>query len=173
MRFAAGVFVVLFCATFAFPLQTAEWKDYPYASDGFVVSSPSQPAMSKQTVKSAAGDVEIHFYAISLTGDKGLMICANTLHPDDRRTPQQILNETKLGAASAVKAKITSETPISIAAYPGVQIDFEAEKYHGRSRIYSVGRLLYQIMAVTPTGQPLPNEAARFYDSFRLLNAPK
>jgi hypothetical protein len=161
------------CAVLGLALQTAQWKEYPYASDGFAVSTPSEPSVSKQTVKSAAGDVEIHYYSIPLVGDKGFMICAATLHPADRRTPQEILTEGKRGAVDAVKAKITSETQISIAGYPGVQIDFEAEKYHGRSRLYSVGRMLYQVMTVAPTGQPIAEETARFYGSFRLLNVPK
>src|SRR5712692_6319026 len=55
-------FVFLMSRAAAAPPQTDNWKEYVYADDGFAVSAPVQPKMNKGPVKSAAGEIELHYY---------------------------------------------------------------------------------------------------------------
>jgi len=162
---------VMVCTAFAAGAQSGEWKEYVYRADGFAVAAPRQPVMSKRTVdKAPGGPVEIHFYNIDTSNGTGLMAIASDRHPNDRRAAQQVLSDAKTGGAAAAKATIDAERPISLDNNPGLEIEFSNDKYHGRTRVYLVGRKLYQIMSVAPASQPLPSEADRFYKSFRLVS---
>ena len=46
----------------AAPLSAADWKPYPYPSDGFSVALPHQPSIEKQTVSSDAGPFDLRTY---------------------------------------------------------------------------------------------------------------
>jgi hypothetical protein len=159
-----------FCTVVAF-CQTGGWKEYTYAGDGFAISSPVEPSIEKRTMKAMAGEIEAHFYYIQLQ-DFQMALSYAPLHPNDKRTPEQALNDGKKGIALS-GAKLLSEKTISIGKYPGIELETEDARFHQRGRFYAVDRKMYTLAVSAPKDKPFPAEAQRWYDSFRLVSAQK
>jgi hypothetical protein len=160
----------LVCAAFAVPFQGNGWKEYAYPQDGFSVSAPATPKMEREKTQSAAGgNVELHYYGITLAGDSGFMVVVSPVLPNDQRSPQQVLADAKKGAVDSVNGKLISETSVSLGSNPGIQIEFEAGDHHSRNRYYVVGKKLYQLAALAPQGKPIPADTDRFFGSFQLV----
>ncbi len=148
--------------------QASEWKEYVYAEDGFAISSPAKPQIQKRTMKPAAGEVEVHFYLIPLQNSKMVVMYA-PLHPNDKRTPEQALNDAKKGIGLS-GATLISEKTISIGKYPGIELESEDAQYRERGRFYAVDRRMYTLAVSWPKDKPFPAEAQGWYDSFRVVN---
>ena len=159
--------ICTFFAVMAF-CQTSEWKEYVYAEDGFAISSPVEPHIEKRTLKPVAGEVEAHFYFTPLPGSQMVVMYA-PLHPSDKRTTEQALNDAKAGIALS-GARLISEKTISIGKYPGIELEAEDAQYLQRGRFYAVERRMYTLAVSWPKDKPIPAEAQRWYDSFRIVS---
>jgi len=148
--------------------QPAQWSDYSYAKEGFAVSAPKEPTFSTKTVQTAAGPVEMHFYSVEV-GNGMLMVITSRLHPKDKRTAQQVIAESKQGAAAALHGKLTAQKAITLGKYPGTEFEIAAERTHQRDRVYVANRKIYQVMVIAPIDRPLPVEADQFHKSFHIL----
>lgn len=164
--FAACIFgaVVAFC-------QASERKEYVYSDDGFAISAAAEPRIEKRTMKPVAGEVEAHFYFFPVK-DAQMVVMYAPLHPDDKRTPEQGLNDAKKGITLS-GATLVSEKAISIGKYPGIELEAEDAQYHQRGRFYAVERKMYTLAVAWPKDKPFPPEAQRWYDSFRVVGAGK
>jgi hypothetical protein len=149
--------------------QSAPWQDYTYPADGFALSSPRPPALSRQNADGAGGTVELHFYSIEIGDGVGFMVIASALHPSDQRPVDQILTDAKSGGARAIDGQIVRDRPVTLGKVPGVEIEVVAKDFHARARYYLVGRMLYQVMSLAPTARPILADTDRFYKSFHLL----
>ena len=163
----------LFCVTAllctALAYQSNGWKEYAYPQDGFSVSAPVTPKMEREKAQAAVGgNVELHYYGITLADNSGFMVVVSPLLPNDQRSPQQVLADAKQGAVDSVNGKPIAESSVSLDNNPGIQIEFEAGDHHSRNRYYVVGRKLYQLAALAPQGKPIPADTDRFFSSFRL-----
>src|ERR1700694_3421111 len=157
------------CAAFAVPFQNG-WKESVYPQDGFSISAPVTPKMEREKAQSAiGGNVELHYYGITLPGDSGFMVVVSPLLAHDQRSPQQVLEEAKKGAVDSVNGKLISESTASLGSNPGIQIEFETGDHHSRNRYYVVGKKLYQLASLAPQGKPIPAETDQFFGSFRLV----
>ena len=166
----AGCFclVAFLCTAFAF--QGNGWKEYAYPQDGFSISAPVTPKIEREKAQAAVGgNVELHYYGITLAGNSGFMVVVSPLLPNDDRNPQQVLEDAKKGAIDSVNGKLVSESPTSMENYPGIQIEFDTGNQHSRNRYYVVGRRLYQLAALAPRDKPIPAGTDRFFSSFRLI----
>jgi hypothetical protein len=162
--------ICTFFAVMAF-CQAGEWKEYVYAEDSFAISSPLEPRIEKRTMKPVAGEVEAHFYFIPLQNSQMVVMYA-PLHPNDKRTPEQALNDAKKGITLS-GATLISEKTISIGKYPGIELEAEDAQSRQRGRFYAVERKMYTLAVSWPKDKPFPAEAQRWYDSFRLVSAGK
>jgi len=170
-RAKVTVFIAgMLCAVVVFS-QPAQWKEYVYAADGFAISAPSQPMLQKQTMKPAAGEVEAHFYVVPLQNAQ-LMLMYAPLHPNDKRTAEQALAETKNGITLS-GAKLIFEKKISLGDYPGIELESEDGQYHQRGRFYVIDRKIYTLAVAAPKGTPFPTAMSRWYESFRILREGK
>ena len=158
----------LLCTAFAY--ESNGWKEYAYPQDGFSISAPITPKIEREKAQAAVGgNVELHYYGIALADNSGFMVVVSPVLPNDPRSPQQILADAKQGAVDSVSGKLISESPVSFANNPGIQIEFETGDHHSRNRYYVVGRKLYQLAALAPQGKPIPADTDRFFGSFQLL----
>lgn len=151
--------------------QSTTWKEYVYGEDGFSVSSPVKPVLAKRTMKPAAGEVEAHFYFIPLENCQ-LMLMYAPLHPNDKRTSDQALQDARKGI-SLSGAKLLSEKTISLGSYPGIQLESDDGEHRQLGRFYAVDRRMYTLVADVPTGKQFPAEAQQWFESFRLIEAKK
>ncbi len=149
--------------------EAPEWKQYVYEEDGFAISAPAEPGFRRSTAIVGPGEVEQHFYSVSLGDDSGWMAIAYTLDPEDERRPEQILAEKRDSALESVHGKLISEMPILLDGYIGLQVELESDKYRARNRYFAVGRRMYELLSIAPMEKPIHKETDRFYRSFRLV----
>lgn len=160
--------IALLCTAFAW--QSSGWKEYAYPQDGFSISAPVTPKMEREKAQAAVGgNVELHYYGITLADNSGFMVVVSPILPNDDRNPQQVLQDAKKGAIDSVNGKLVSESPASMDNNPGVQVEFQAGDHHSRNRYFVVGRRLYQLAALAPSDKSIPPDADRFFSSFRLI----
>jgi len=159
-----------FCVVVAF-CQAGDWKEYVYAEDGFAISSSVEPRVEKRTMKPIGGEVEAHFYYFSSSGLIMALMYAPLL-PNDKRAPEEALKGAKKSLDMS-GATVLSEKAISLGQYPGTELEVEDSQYRQRGRFYAVERKVYTLVASWPKDKPLPAEAQRWYDSFRLVSARK
>jgi hypothetical protein len=158
--------LLLFAA--ALTAQSPEWKAYNYPSDGFRVSFPSAPELSKDNVSTDTGTFELRSYMAEVaTTALYIGVCdygAKAASAD----PDLLLEDAKKGAVNSVKGRLLSEKKITLGAYHGVEFEADGATMHLSARSYMVGGVLYQTMVISPLAGRYP-ETARFLDSFHLL----
>ena len=120
--------IALLCTAFAF--QGNGWKEYAYPQDGFSVSAPVTPKMEREKAQSAVGgNVELHYYGITLADNSGFMVVVSPLLPNDQRSPQQVLADAKQGAVDSVNGKPIAESPVSLDNKPGIAVSVESQPW--------------------------------------------
>jgi hypothetical protein len=183
-RLAVALCVISGCALFNCTVTAAAdsasagdaWNDYVYAVDGFAISAPVAPILEKQNIHAANGTTEGRMYAIQTGDDNAFIVSVIARGDADQRSDQQVLDEARMGALRRANAIVLVQSNISLGPYRGSQIDLETQNGEAagtnkriRDRFFVVGRRLYQLMAVAPTGEPLPVGTGRWFDSFRLV----
>jgi hypothetical protein len=160
-----------FDAASLIPGATIEWKEFSSPEGTFSILMPGQPAQSNQTVKTAAGDMELHQYMVELrSGAYGVIY--SDLPPLFLQQPdaaRRLLDGGRDGAVSQVKGKLVSEDIIHIGLNPGRELHVEFAKGTIRTRMYLINARLYQVVAVIPSGheQKASEDTTKFLDSFR------
>ena len=155
-------------ATAAAAAQTATWKTYSYAADGFSILFPATPEVSRKGISTAAGAVELHSYMAE--GDSAALyigVCDYGSRTNGASIAH-LLESAKKSALDNTSAHLVTEKQIALGIYPGLEMEAENSQIHFTARIYNVGTTLYQALVVTPLGQPYAG-ATRFLDSFQLI----
>lgn len=160
------------CSALAAPVTAVDWMEYVFGNDGFAISTPDPPSAVPANIHSAYGDVEAHFYNMVVSDDASFIVVVTARHPDDQRTPAQVLSDIQKHGIEGLKGEVLSQKPIMIENHPGVQIEFQSDQFHGRIRYFVAGRKSYQLVSLAKIGTPISGDTERFYDSFRLVNEP-
>ena len=175
-RILACLASLVFAGVLAAPAQSTSqpavaapaWKSYSYATEGFSVTAPSEPEMSKRDVPTDAGSFQLRSY-VATDGDVAMMVgvCdyGSTVAGKD---PNTVLQGAKSGALTNSRSHLTSEKQITLGIYPGLQFDSESDSTHFSVRIYFVGTTLYQVLVVAPLSEGYPG-SLRFLDSFQFI----
>jgi hypothetical protein len=155
-------------ATPAPAAQSAQWKSYSYAADGFSASFPSEPTLQKQSVPTDAGTFELHAF-MAADGQVALYVgVCDYGSAASGQDPQPILDGAKNGAVSNANAHVVSTSKIMLGVYPGIAFEAESGTLHFSARFYLVGTMLYQVLTASPVGQPYVG-TPKFLDSFQLI----
>jgi hypothetical protein len=149
-------------------VQAPAWQTYSYSAEGFSVSFPAQPELSKQSVPTAAGTFELRAYNVTV-GPSALYVgVCDYGAAANGHDPQAMLNGAENGALSNTQAHLIGSSKITLGAYPGLAFDAENQTLHFTARIYVVGSTLYQTLTASPIGQPYA-DTVRFLDSFQFI----
>jgi hypothetical protein len=169
---SVGVALVLLAAGSSASYGQAQgWNEYTYASAGFAVSGPSDPALSKTSTDSAFGQIEIRVWTWDLSPSV-MMIGVNDYPSTGTFDTEETLNGAAAGEVKAWKGgRVVSKTPILVAGITGIECVLESDDYHGRSRIFFQGHRLWQVLSLSAIGQPLYEQTDRIFASFRFLPA--
>jgi hypothetical protein len=160
--------VAALCLAQVLNAQTAEWKTYRYASDGFSASYPSEPALQKRDVPTDAGSFELRSYVVE-DGATALFIgICDYGAKVSGQSPDVSLQGAKNGALDNSKSHLVAEKKITLGTYPGIEFEAESDAAHFVARIYMVGTTLYQTLVVYPLNQSYAG-TTRFLDSFQLI----
>lgn len=168
--------------------QSAEWKEYVYAKEGFAISAPLEPWIHPRYLDGGKGEGLIgHSYLFPLTSQEQegsayeFLLAVNLRRDTDQRTPEQVLNDAKTQYASyfgtsfklASPATVIYEKPISLGKYPGIEFEMQHENIRCFGRFYVVDRRAYSLTVRTQTQLPFREEMQRWYRSFRLIETMK
>jgi hypothetical protein len=148
------------------------WKEYSPPDKSFTILLPGTPTEDK--------DVSARANSRAVTAKTGpedglcfIVVCQEIPKPV-RRTGEAKRFLKGVERAFGEKSSTKSVKEIPLGTIPGKE--FVAEGYLGkkvRCRAYVVGSRSYQLMALSDDSASLDsNEAARFFESFRLLNLP-
>ena len=152
----------------ALSAQTSQWRTYRYSSDGFSISLPSEPEVSKQNVPTAAGTFELRAY-LATDGDAALYVgVCDYGSAAAGRDPNVVLEGAKNGAVENVNAHLLSAEKITLGVYPGMKFEAENDTMHFSARIYLVGTTLYQTLTAAPLSKSYAG-TTQFMDSFQLI----
>jgi hypothetical protein len=173
-------FIFAICSCIAWTATAAAqdnaWKEYAYPEDDFAISAPAEPKLDKETIRVVGGTSAAHIYSVA-AGDSGaFMVFVYLRHRLDRRGEKEVQDQAREGALRSVNGKLTAQSEAAIGIYRGSQIELDSQhpeiarkNHHIRNRFYVVGRRLYQLMAIAPSGQALPADTDRWFKSFRLV----
>jgi hypothetical protein len=170
--------LVLIAAATAAAAQTDTWKEYVYPGDGFAMSAPSEPEVTSQPIYVAGGTADAHVYTIAAWPDTALMLFIFQRDRADRRTMAQFHEQAREGSLGVVNGKLRKRLDVTLGKFTGVELEFEAQHpeldahtHQVRSRYFVVGRKIYHLIAIAPLDGPFPEDADRWFKSFRLTGA--
>jgi hypothetical protein len=143
------------------------WVAVTSAEGGFRASFPAMPAPS--TAYTGPSDaIAIH----SLAASSGSLECvvAWSDYPEAiaGRSPDQVLDGARDGAAQKTHGRVSGESALTLAGYPGRAFKIEQENGWVYMRIALAGRRLYMASAATPAGLAEPAEVQTFLDSLTI-----
>ncbi len=160
------------CASAVFSMgvaaQSGDWKSYSYAPDGFSISAPSAPVMSKQDVPTEKGSFELRSYLVEVGSSALYVGVVDYGSAVSGRDPADVLEGAKSGAINNVKATVSKESKVTLGIYPGLSFESENDTMHFSARIYLVGSVLYQVLTASPKSEPYAG-TERYLNSFQLI----
>ncbi len=144
-----------------------DWQTYSYPADGFSISAPQAPVLSKQSVPGQDAAVEMHNYLADM-GFAALYASVTDEAALASKNIDEALKGAEQGAIDNVHGHLVSDRRITLGDYPGLALEVENDSAHFSARIYIVRSTLYLTLVVSGLGKPYP-DADRFLDSFRLI----
>jgi hypothetical protein len=185
-RTALLAFCIFFTAL-GLSQQSTEWKEYPYAEDGFAISAPLEPHISPDYIDGGRGEGLLgHSYFFALPrqvkdGTYSFLLEARRRRDIDQRTPEQVLKDAKnfyvsyfgLSSKLTTPATVIYEKPISLGKYPGIEFEVQHENIRLLAHLYVVDRKMYSLTVQTDFRVRFPEEMQRWYNSFRFIEAAK
>ena len=161
--FLLVVFLVGGCSLFA-------WKEFKSTKGQFSLQVPGTPKEQKETVKTQAGDIDLHLFLLEQKEIAYMVGYSDYPEPLIKQAePEAILDGARNGAVSNVNGKLLSERAVSLEGHKGREIKVKTEKGVIKARIFLVEARLYQLMTVTAKEKTFAENTKRFFDSFKLL----
>lgn len=153
------------------PVQAAkpDWKEYSYSDDGFAVTVPAQPALTKEQQSTEAGNIEVREYTVDLAANVEILMSVSDFANTNHAAPKAILEGAVSGGLEAAKAKKTSEKDIELAQVPGIEFEADTDAYQMMGRYYWKNNRLFALLAIAPLGAPMPADALRALDSLKFV----
>ena len=145
-----------------------EWKTYTYPEDGFSALFPVAPQQTRRDLPTSAGSIELRSYIAEMEPVALFVGVCDYGAAAQSRDPDTMLQGAKKGALDNSKSHLVREKPITLGIYKGLEFEAESDSAHFYARIYLVGTILYQTLAVYPINNPYDG-TRRFLDSFQLI----
>jgi hypothetical protein len=146
------------------------WKEYKYRDDGFAISAPSMPVPRTYSGATAAERQTSRAWGIDFGSRTEILITTGLVSDFAENVPaEEVLQRLKNMTLQGVPAKLVSERQLSLADNPGIEFEFQAERWHSRQRVYIVKDKLLEVSSTAYGDNPLPPPTDRMFDSLRLL----
>lgn len=173
-RASAGVFLIVLAALAAGCWNSNLWVNYTSVEGRYTVSVPSQPTLKTQDSATATGDKLTQYFATSSDGKEVFI----TAYFDYSQSQSFTLDKARDGMVNAVKGTILSDTPITLASWPGEQVKIDAKEGDVelimRVKFYNVDHRVYILQCIAPKsedGSAVEQKANRYFDSFSLTGS--
>jgi hypothetical protein len=154
--------------------QPVVWERFEPPGGRFSVEMPAEPQSRTQQVKTAAGEIPLHLFALE-SGPLSYMASYSD-YPESifaASTPQKMLDGARNGAAVNIQGTVESERQISIDGFPAraVVLGDSTGELLLEMRLILVERRLYQLGVLSARSSLGSKDAIRFLDSFVLMPA--
>jgi hypothetical protein len=150
-----------------FQNQTSSWKEYSYPSEGFAITTPTDPSPHDDATMP-----EMKAHTVHLSPQVALTLRVSSQARDCGATLKQL----KDGALNGKQPGLlpTSLRDVSVGGYPGVEWEFDLPPWGKQYERYICADGRFYFFAASWLGtQKKPAEVTRVVDSFRLLSAAK
>ncbi|HEX2591845.1 MAG TPA: hypothetical protein VHL34_10140 [Rhizomicrobium sp.] len=142
---------------------------YTYPADGFAITLPSEPTLSKTTQKAGEATVERHDYV--LDGGNGTRFVVNSTaiagaENADEATTTKAVAENSVKALGATNA---TYTPIQLNGHQGMAVTCESKGKQVKYRFFLISGRLYVVSGSAPAGAPYPPAFDQAFVSFHLI----
>src|ERR1700731_361071 len=146
------------------------WKEYKYRDDGFAISAPSMPVPRIDSSATAAERQTSRAWGVDFGNRTEILITTGLVSDFAENVPaEEALQRMKNMTLQGVPAKLVSERQVSLADNPGIEFEFQAERWHSRQRVYIVKNKPLGVSSTARGSDPLPPATDRMFDSLRLL----
>ena len=154
----------------AFQTPPAGWLKFTSEEGRFSVLMPGPDAPKDQTATQT--DPKVGSYTVHLftkKAEKGFFMAGWVDYaPTVNLDVQGEINANRDNFLKGVKARLTSERPVTLDGHPGLEFTAESDQAVFKSRVYVVGKRPYQLIAITYKGFDDAENVNAFLSSFQL-----
>lgn len=156
------------------------WKTYSSTRGRFSIVFPGTPVEADKSYDTPNGWMDARDYTVTTTAEYSVFYTDFVVDLEQDSTERnKFLDHIRDSVVAAFKAKLISETAISLDAHPGRMMKLSTpDGTVTRVRSYGVGKRLYQITVTTPGELDAPDAsrfdelwATKFLDSFKLVKS--
>ena len=150
------------------PAGAAPLKPYTDPKKIFQVLMPTPVVPKQKTISTKVGPVVANIF---LCADRlGAFVVSYNDYPPSvtRANPSRVMEGAARGAASSTGCKVSSLKPVSQNGLRGVETEYSNAQLVGRSRVYLVGRRLFQTTVIRDAKAGMDPESDTFLTSFKL-----
>jgi len=156
----------------------SRWKEYASAAGRFAVLAPGELKLDTQKLPTPDGAATTLFiHTLNTSADYGVIYADYTFPVRGAEMQRQLLDDGARGAVASVGSKLIEAKEVSLGEHPGRALkELMRDGRVMHVRMYLVGSRLYQVAVTLPlleAGTPAAafgeEVAAKFLDSFRLL----
>lgn len=172
LRFSSALVLIVLLLTACG--SKSEPTEFINEEGNFSVMSPFSLEESSQTVDTAAGPIEIHFFMAD-DGNSAFMVGYSDYPAEivDINDPNDMLDGAAEGATANINGTLVSQNNITLDGYPGRELALEGTfdnfNASAKARIYLVGNRLYQVLVISSEGNITTEDMDAFLQSFKLL----
>lgn len=168
LKLAAVFSLVLLAVGF----KQAEWPRFKSTEENFTISMPGEPKQERNSARGPFGNGH-HIYSIE-SNDTSYTISNSVFDnpPAQPKDIKRILDFARDLVLMVTSGKLLSDKDISLDGFPGREVRIEKEKKLWTLHAYVVKGRMYQLMTTEPKAKEQSPDAARFFDSFKLLAPP-
>jgi hypothetical protein len=148
------------------------WQETRSPEGRFTAKFPSAPQQTTKPMRTALGNLSAHLYLVEQKGEPFYAI-AYVDYPKARiagKKTDELLDKARDSAVANVGGKLVSETPITLAGFPGREV--RVEKIRGDMvlvcRLFLAEERLYQALVVVARSKESPELTRAFLDGFVL-----
>ncbi len=152
------------------------WEKVALEGSGVAVMMPGKPKVTSRKIRPLPKyETEVHMAAISIKDGKArFMLAYHDLNfdPVDETKIRDVLDGGIKGSVLNALAKLTKQERIKLGEYPGRHFEYSGKRFEqaiqGTSRIYLVGRRMYQITVLRAPEVDVSAETTKFFESFKI-----
>jgi len=159
--------VIVLCCGFQ---AVGDWVQFSTDDHSCKVLLPVEPKKQTKTKDTESGAIVSNIWISK--PDFGLYLLGITDYPIDVDT-QRELELDRDNFLKAVNARLIDDSDITLSGHPGKEFTGASDTYTYKSRVYLVGRRVYQIVAAEPSAAIDSTRVKKFLESFELVKVIK
>lgn len=154
------------------------WREFASAEGRFAVTLPGEPGLNVRQMPMPDGTaIPLHIHMLLTSFEYGVIYADYPFEVKGAEMQKRLLDDGARGAVTSVKARLLDLKEVSLGGHPGRALrELMPDGRVMHVRLYVVGSRLYQVAVTLPKlGEAAPEAAfaeeaaAKFLDSFRLL----